>query len=272
MRGETARFAESAAREAGALLLRRFRGAGGDRVRFKGAKDLVTEADEEAERLLRARIGSRFPSDRIVAEEGGGRAEGAEAVWYVDPLDGTTNFVHRFPLFSVSVAREERGELAVGVVHVPVLEETFVAEKGGGAFLNGERIRVSGVREPIEALVATGFACVRSNRIPNGVPVFDRVVHEVQGVRRGGSAAIDLAYTAAGRFDGFWEMNLNAWDIAAGILLVREAGGVVTDFLGGNEMVRRKELVAGNRAVHAYLIDRIARTAEEEGWDLRAGD
>ncbi|MFH1681388.1 MAG: inositol monophosphatase family protein [Candidatus Eisenbacteria bacterium] len=271
MSGETIRFAVEAAKEAGALLLERFRRPRGEEVRFKGVKDLVTSADEEAERLLLDRIGSRFPGDRIVGEEGGAKGGEGEAIWYVDPLDGTTNFVHRFPLFSVSIARVRWGEVEIGVVHVPSLGETFAAERGAGATLNGERIRVSEVSEPIEALVATGFACVRSNRIPDGVPVFTRVVHEVQGVRRGGSAAIDLAYTAAGRFDGFWEMNLNAWDVAAGILLVREAGGVVTDFAGGEEMVARKELVAGNRAIHAYLIGRIARTAEEEGWNLRGG-
>ncbi|MFH1278721.1 MAG: inositol monophosphatase family protein [Candidatus Eisenbacteria bacterium] len=262
------RFAEATAREAGELLLRHYREGIPGGVSFKGEKDLVTAADEAAQRLIVERIAARFPDDRIVAEEEGGKSEGGDAVWYVDPLDGTTNFVHRYPLFSVSIARAWEGEVRLGVVHVPVLGETFRAREGEGAFLNGERLSVSAVDRPILSLVATGFACVRSDRIPDGVPIFGRVVHEVQGVRRGGSAAIDLAYTAAGRFDGFWEMNLNAWDVAAGILLVREAGGVVTDFLGGDEMIRRKELVAGNPAIHRYLLDRIARTAEEEGWEL----
>jgi myo-inositol-1(or 4)-monophosphatase len=264
------RFAEEIAREAGELLLRRYRSIGGDEVAFKGEKDLVTDADREAQHLLLCRIRERFPDDGIVAEEGGSVHGAGGATWLVDPLDGTTNFVHRFPLFSVSVARARGGDLEVGVVHIPTLGETFTAVKGSGAFLNGSRIRVSEVSQPIRSLVATGFACVRSNRIPNGVPVFDRVVHEVQGVRRGGSAAIDLAYTAAGRFDGFWEMNLNAWDIAAGVLLVREAGGLVSDFIGGDAMVERRELVAGNELIHRYLLDRIDRTAEAEGWNLRA--
>lgn len=264
------RFAETIAREAGDLLLRYYREGGTGRVSFKGEKDVVTAADEESQALLLRRIQEEFPGDRIVAEEEGGKSEGGDAVWYVDPLDGTTNFVHGFPLFSVSIARASRGETRLAVVHVPVLGETFRAVKGEGAFQGGRRLRVSEVERPIRSLVATGFACVRSDRILDGVPIFDRVVHEVQGVRRGGSAAIDLAYTAAGRFDGFWEMNLNAWDVAAGILLVREAGGIVTDFLGGNDMIGRRELVAGNRTIHAYLLDRIAKTAGERGWKLGA--
>jgi myo-inositol-1(or 4)-monophosphatase len=261
-------FAEGIVREAGELLLGHFRALDPSRISFKSEKDVVTVADEEAQRLLIKRIRESFPDDTIVAEEEGGRISGGEGVWYVDPLDGTTNFLHGYPLFSVSVALARNGELEVGVVHVPVLGETFSAERGKGAFAGGRPIRVSSVDRPIRSLVATGFACVRSNQIPNGVPVFDRVVHEVQGVRRGGSAAIDLAYTAAGRFDGFWEMNLNAWDVAAGILLVREAGGVVTDFVG-----RRKEpvlgnIVAGNSRMHAYLLRAIGETAKERGWEI----
>jgi len=183
-------------------------------------------------------------------------------------LDGNTNFLHGYPLFSVSVARACHGELEVGVVHAPVLSETFSAERGKGAFLGGRPIRVSSVDRPIRALVATGFACVRSDQIPNGVPVFDRVVHQVQGVRRGGSAAIDLAYTAAGRFDGFWEMNLHAWDVAAGILLVREAGGVVTDFAGRPKEPVLGNTVAGNNGMHAYLLGAIQETAKERGWRI----
>jgi myo-inositol-1(or 4)-monophosphatase len=262
-------FMADAARSAGDLLLARHRSRDPGRVSYKGEKDLVTSVDEEAQRLLLERIREGFPGDRIVAEEGAGEWGSGDVVWYVDPLDGTTNFVHGFPFFSVSLARARAGEIEAAVVHVPCLDETFTAERGGGAFLNGTRIRVSAVDRPIRALVSTGFACVRSNRIPDGVPIFSRVVREVQGLRRGGSAAIDLAYTAAGRFDGFWEMNLNAWDIAAGVLLVREAGGIVTDFIGGAEMVGRKELIAGNPAIHAYLLDRVARTAEAEGWNLR---
>ncbi|MBN1826328.1 MAG: inositol monophosphatase [Candidatus Eisenbacteria bacterium] len=263
------RFAEEAAREAGRLLLRHFRALDRSTVVYKGEKDMVTVADREAQELLIRRIRERFPDDRIRAEEEGGEIGGTGGVWYVDPLDGTTNFLHGFPFFSVSVARAEKGRFLAGVVHAPSLRETFAAEAEGGARLNGEPIRVSAVDDPLRALVATGFACVRSNRIPDGVPVFDRVVHRVEGVRRAGSAALDLASVAAGRFDGFWEMNLNVWDVAAGILLVRESGGVVTDFLGGDAMVERKELVAGNPAIHAFLLDQIAETAEAKGWALR---
>ena len=262
-------FAEEAAREAGAVLLRHFRSLDRSSVVYKGEKDMVTAADREAQELLIRRIRERYPDDRIRAEEEGGEIDGTGGIWYVDPLDGTTNFLHGFPFFSVSVARAEGGRVRTGVVHAPVLGETFTAVEGEGARVNGEPIRVSAVEEPLRALAATGFACVRSNRIPDGVPIFDRVVHRVEGMRSAGSAALDLAYVAAGRFEGFWEMNLNAWDVAAGVLLVREAGGVVTDFLGGDEMVERKELVAGNPAIHRFLLDRIAETAEAEGWKLR---
>jgi len=262
------RFARSIAREAGDLLLDFHRSRSETSVSYKGPKDMVTAADSKAQELLIRRIREAYPEDGIVAEEEGGTIEGGAGVWHVDPLDGTTNFLHRFPLFAVSVARTIHGELQLGVVHVPVLERTYSAEAGRGCTCNGERIRVSDVRDPLRSLVATGFACVRSNLPEDGVPYFESVVRRVQGIRRGGSAAIDLAFTAEGRLDGFWEMNLNGWDVLAGILLVREAGGVVTDFLGGGAMVSRKEIVAGNRSIHAFLLERIQKTARRLGRKL----
>lgn len=262
------RFMEEVAIEAGRLLLSHFRSLDRSKVVYKGEKDMVTTADREAQDFLIAKIQERFPDDRIMAEEEGGEIQGGEGEWFIDPLDGTTNFLHGFPFFSVSIARSWRGEVEAGVVHAPVLGETFTAVRGEGAFCNGERIRVSTIDNPIRSLVSTGFACVRSNCIQDGVPIFDRIVHEVEGVRRPGSAAIDLAFTAAGRFDGFWEMNLNSWDVSAGILLVREAGGVITDFIGGSQIVDRKEIVAGNPSIHAYILDRIGKTATSEGWNL----
>ena len=256
------------AEDAGRLLLKHFRSLDRSQVVYKGEKDMVTAADKEAQGYIIGKIQERYPDDRIMAEEDGGEIEGGDGEWCIDPLDGTTNFLHGFPFFSVSIARSWRGVVEAGVVYAPVLGETFSAVRGEGAFCNGERIRVSTIDDPIRSLVSTGFACVRSNCIQDGVPIFDRIVHEVEGVRRPGSAAIDLAYTAAGRFDGFWEMNLNSWDVSAGMLLVREAGGVLTDFLGGSQIVDRKEIVAGNPSIHAYILDRIRKTAKNEGWSL----
>ncbi len=262
-------FVIAAACGAGGIVLDHFGRLGENDVRYKSEKDPVTVADRAAQEYLIERIARRFPDDRIHAEEEGGVVDGsAEATWYIDPLDGTTNFVHRLPFFSISVAREVRGKLEWGVVHNPCSGATFSAVAGKGARLNGRPIGVSGTEEPIRSLLATGFACVRSNRVPDTVPLFDRFVREVQGIRRVGSAALDMAYTAAGTFDGFYELNLNRWDIAAGILLVREAGGVVTDFTGGDAMFERKEVVAGGAAMHRYLVETIGDTAGELGWPL----
>lgn len=270
------RFIESVAREAGALLRERFARPETDGVRYKGEKDPVTEADHASQDLIVRLIREKFPSDRIVAEEDGaalGSEDGAdsgsgEAVWYVDPLDGTTNFLHRFPFFSVSIARVKKGEIACGVVYNPVTDDCFTAEAGGGAWHNGTRVRVNDEPDPLRSIIATGFACVRSNRVHDTVPFFDSMVREVQGVRRAGSAALDLSFTARGTFGAFYELNLNPWDIAAGILLVKEAGGIVTDFTGGNDMFERKEVVAGAAPMHSYVLGKIQGVARDMGWDL----
>ncbi len=261
-------FVQSVAREAGALLLDYFGGLGSGDIAYKDIKDPVTAADRASQALIIERLQDRFPGDRIVAEEEGGVLGEGEAVWYIDPLDGTTNFVHGFPFFSVSIARVRGERIELGVVYNPVSDDLFAAESGGGAFRNGEPMSVSDVSDPLRALVATGFACVRSNRVPDTVPFFDGIVREVQGIRRPGSAALDLAFTASGVFDGFWELNLNRWDLAAGLLLVQEAGGKMSDFAGGNEIFSRREVIAGNPAIHAYLAGRIETIAGELGWDL----
>ncbi|NNE09722.1 MAG: inositol monophosphatase, partial [Gemmatimonadetes bacterium] len=251
------RFIESVAREAGALLRERFARQKTDGVRFKGEKDPVTEADHASQDLIVRLIREKFPSDRIVAEEDGADSGSGDSVWYVDPLDGTTNFLHRFPFFSVSIARVKKDEIVCGVVYNPVTDDCFTAEAGGGAWHNGTRVRVDDEAGPLRSIIATGFACVRSNRVHDTVPFFDSMVREVQGVRRAGSAALDLSFTARGTFGAFYELNLNPWDIAAGILLVKEAGGIVTDFTGGSGMFERKEVVAGGAAMHSYVLGRI---------------
>lgn len=254
--------------EAGEILIDHFGRLGSGDVSYKSEKDVVTVADRASQDHLIRRIREKFPDDAILAEEEGGDLSGGDAIWFVDPLDGTTNFVHKFPFFSVSIARRVGGELQYGVVHNPCSGETFSAVAGEGAWRNGRAIRVSAVHDPLRSLIATGFACVRSNRIPNTVPIFDRIIREVQGIRRTGSAALDLAYTANGSFDGFYEFNLNPWDLAAGLLLVREAGGVCTDFSGGELIFERKEVVAGGAAIQSYLTGRIGGIAEELGWSL----
>ncbi len=248
-----------AARAAGDLILSMFGHLAEGDVRHKSEKDLVTQMDERAQEMIVEALLREFPDHGVFAEEEITRSRDAEYVWVIDPIDGTTNYVHGYPVFCVSIALERRGELVAGVVHAPALGETFEAHAGGGASLNGRPLRVSGARELADSLLATGFACVRDDLCVDNVAIFGDIVRRVQGVRRAGSAALDLAYVAASRFDGFWELNLSHWDTAAGVLLVKEAGGMVTDFEGGAQFVEKKQIVATNGALHARLLDAIAR-------------
>jgi len=248
--------AEQIAREAGAVLLefleRRVR------VESKGEFDIVTEADRASERLIVARLHERFPSHAVVAEEGTGKdIEAAEYRWYVDPLDGTTNFAHAFPMFNATLALEHDGELISGAIYDPVRNEMFLAERGGGAFLNGARIHVSSIDVLDHALLATGFPSRKRHRNVN-VHFFYQMSMMTHGVRRAGSAALDLAYVACGRFDGFWEFGLNPWDMAAGTLLVGEAGGRSSDMLGGPVNVRGPHLLCDNGLIHDDLLREFA--------------
>lgn len=239
------------AREAGALLAKYFE----RRVSFelKGEYDLVTEADRASERLVVDRLQTYFPSHAIVAEEGGGRPGSSECCWYVDPLDGTTNFAHSFPVYSVTLALERAGELVAGCVFDPTRQEMFAAEAGAGAYLNNRRVRVSKAGKLDELLVGTGFPSRRRHQDVN-VHFFYQLAMITHGVRRAGSAALDLAYVGCGRLDGFWEFGLNPWDMAAGILLVREAGGKVTDMRGQPASLRGPHLLADNGLVHDGLL------------------
>jgi myo-inositol-1(or 4)-monophosphatase len=243
--------AMSAAREAGGVLREGF--GWQHFVKYKGEVDLVTEVDEQAERVIREILFGAFPSYGMLAEEGG-RFSGEEDVrWIVDPLDGTTNYAHGLPIFAVSIALERAGEAVLGVVHDPMREETFIAEGGVGATLNGEPIRVSDTGQLIQALIATGFPYDRE-RMPEALELFGRFAALTRGMRRLGSTALDLCYVAAGRLDGYYERGIWAWDIAAGGLILEEAGGKVTNYRGGEQNLEGREIVASNGALHPALI------------------
>lgn len=222
--------------------------------------DLVTEVDRACEALIVEAIRATFPADAILAEEGGvGAAEGAEFRWVIDPLDGTTNFAHGFPRFCVSIGVERRGERTLGVVYDPLLDERFEAVRGGGAWLGARRLAVSQETEFVRGLFATGFPYDVHTSDDDNLEAFAAVVKSARGIRRDGSAALDLCYVAAGRVDGYWERKLHAWDVAAGILLVEEAGGRVSDERGGPVDSSGRELVATNGPLHDSLIERIRR-------------
>ena len=252
--------ASNIAREAGARLREFY--AQGVKTEYKGDVDLVTVADRRVEKLIRTRLGEVFPDHGIYGEEGTRERLDAEFRWYVDPLDGTTNFAHSFPQFSVSLGLEHRpagtaadsdGTLVAGVIYDPMRDELFTAERGRGAQLNGRPMRISKARDLAEALLATGFPSRKRHASPN-IHFYQEFTLRSHGVRRAGSAALDLAYVACGRLDAFWEFNLNPWDTAAGILLVEEAGGMVTDYAGNKYRLASDEILASNGAIHKELI------------------
>ncbi len=215
----------------------------------KGMTDLVTEYDRRSEALLLAEIARRFPGDAVLAEESGAHDGGATR-WIVDPLDGTTNFAHNYPFFGVSIGVERDGRLIAGVVHDPIRDETFAAALGHGATVNGVPIRVSAIDAVRDALIVTGFPYDVHAHPEQSVPLFTAFLTRAQAIRRDGSAALNFAYLACGRFDGFWEGYLSPWDLAAGVLLVREAGGRVTAYDGGPFDLGGREVLSSNGAIH----------------------
>lgn len=252
--------ASAIAEEAGARL-REFLAAGVE-TEYKGSVDLVTVADRTSEKLIRERLAAAFPEHGIYGEEGTRERLEREFRWYVDPLDGTTNFAHGFPQFCVSLGLEQRpagigqdedGTLVAAVIYDPMRNELFTAERGRGAWLNGKPMCVSQTAELGEALVATGFPSRKRHDSPN-IHFYQEFTLRSHGVRRAGSAALDLAYTACGRFDAFWEFKLNPWDTAAGILLVEEAGGRCSDFSGNKFKLESKEILASNGLIHEELL------------------
>ncbi|WP_300458516.1 inositol monophosphatase family protein [Desulfobacula sp.] len=201
-------------------------------VAFKNQKDLVTLTDKKVENFIVHQIRTAYPSHDILGEETGRTHFSSDYLWIIDPIDGTTSFFHQQPFYAVSIAVQHQGQTICGAVYVPCMDELFYADKGGGAFLNDEPICVSKTDQLINAVMATGFACLRANLEKNNLPYFNRIVPQLRDIRRYGSAAIDLCYVACGRLDGFWEMNLNVYDIAAGVFIVEQAGGSVCDFKG----------------------------------------
>lgn len=250
----------AAAREAGEILMQHFGRLRPAEIGSKSVeRDLVTAADVASERAIVARLRQEFPSYAIEAEEETHDAAGDahELRWFLDPLDGTINFVHQLPAFAVSLALYRGREPLVAVVHAPRLGETFTATRDGGAFVNGKPLHVSRAERLAEAILATGFPYRRGELEHDNLANFGRFFYDVRGMRRMGSAAVDLAYTAAGRFDGFWELHLSPHDVAAGALLVREAGGLVTDADGSDDWLRCGHIVAAPRALHGLIRERI---------------
>jgi myo-inositol-1(or 4)-monophosphatase len=233
-----------AARRAGDLLARMFDDRAGLSIEEKKDRDYVTEADRKAEGMIVHEILKHYPSHGIVAEESGVRNPGADIVWYIDPLDGTTNFIHGYPHFSVSIGAWKQGKPLLGVVHDPLRNETFEAQNGNGAFLNRRRLRVSPCRKLHDSVFASGLPPYRRDEGELFRKRLDACIRESSGFRRGGSAALDLAYVAAGRLDAYWEGGLCPWDIAAGVLLVQEAGGMATGVDGAIDLKKGDVLVA----------------------------
>jgi myo-inositol-1(or 4)-monophosphatase len=251
-------LAVDTAREAGALLRAKL---GAVNINFKGTVDLVTDADHASEALIAAKITSAFPNHALVGEEGtrgpSGEIDRGGYSWIFDPLDGTTNYAHGYPHFAVSIALERAGETLLGVVYDPMREEMFEAVRDGGAVLNGEPIHVTATNELIRSLLATGFSYDLTARAEN-MAMWNALLNICQGTRRDGAAALNLTYVAVGRLDGFWERPLNPWDVAAGALIVEEAGGKVTAFDGGRFDPFEREILATNGAIHAVMMDVIA--------------
>lgn len=245
----------TAARKAGRSLVRDFGEVENLQVSVKGPANFVSTADHKAEDIIFKELSKGRPGYGFLMEERG-LVDGADTThrWLVDPLDGTTNFLHSMPMFAISIGLEREGQLVAGVIYNPVSDELFTAEKGKGAFVNDRRLRVAARKSLADTLVSTGIPHRGRPGHPRFLNEMDTVMKEVAGIRRTGSAALDLAFTAAGRFDAYWERNLKPWDIAAGIVLMREAGGIVTDLSGSDKMLETGEVMASNSTLNKQLL------------------
>ena len=253
------KFIEEIAREAGRIAVEGGRHLTSGQIHVKATPtDMVTEIDRRVEEFLVEAIRRRYPEHGIFGEETGRTAGDSDWCWVIDPIDGTTSFIHGFPYYSISIACRKAGRTEAGVVYAPRLGELFSAERGGGARLNGEAIHVSACTELKSALMATGFACVRAGIRPDNLDLMPELVRSIQGVRRCGSAALDLCNVAAGRFDGYWEWGLQLYDIAAGALILEEAGGRITDYAGGAEYPE-KGVAATNGLLQEKLLPFLVR-------------
>lgn len=246
-------FAQNLAREAGGLLAEKL--TRHNPIYYKGTIDLVTEADKMSEELILAKISRRYPEHGILSEESAVKNEQANMRWIIDPLDGTTNYAHGFPFFCVSIALEKEGVVDLGVIYDPTRDDLFTASRAGGAHLNGKKLHVSSVSDLSRGLLATGFPYDIRVSPDNNLNFFNAMATKVQAIRRAGAAALDLAYLAAGRFDGFWELKLKPWDTAAGCLMVKEAGGVICDLTGEMWTLNSPGLVADNGLIHDQMME-----------------
>jgi myo-inositol-1(or 4)-monophosphatase len=256
---EFARVGEQSARAAGRLLMDHLNGR--FTVARKGEIDLVTEIDLAAEKLIVSRLMAAFPGHSVLAEEMHADTARGDCTWIIDPLDGTTNYAHGFPVFCVSIGLEVAGVVEWGIVYNPNLEEVFIARRGGGSFLNGVPLRVSETQSLGSSLLATGFPYDIRTSPKNNLDYFCEFALRAQGIRRAGSAALDLCYVAAGRFDGFWEFKLNPWDCAPGYLIVREAGGDVTNLRGEFGSIYDRECLATNGHIHEQMMEVLRETS-----------
>lgn len=245
-------FAVSLAHQAGALLMEKFNQS--VEIRFKGDINLVTEADKMSENLIISAIRHKFPDHGILSEESPAILSKSSIRWIIDPLDGTTNYAHGYPIFCISIALEKDGIMILGVVYDPTRQDTFVAARGGGAYLNGKSLRVSQTSELTHSLLATGFPYDIRESDENNLNYFNVMAKEAQAVRRDGSAALNLSYVAAGRFDGFWELKLQPWDMAAGCLLVEEAGGKITNIKGDSWDLSSYDIIVSNGRIHEQML------------------
>lgn len=245
-------FAVDLARKSGALLKETFTKK--HKIQYKGEINLVTEADKMSEDLIIGEINRRFPDHGILSEESPAITGRAKLRWIIDPLDGTTNYAHGYPVFCVSIALEKEDSVILGVVYDPMRDDLFVARRGRGSYLNGKKIAVSKAKDISRSLLATGFPYDIRESKNNNLDYFNAMAKNVQAIRRAGAAALDLAYLAAGRFDGFWELKLKPWDTAAGCLMVTEAGGVISDIKGKKWNVHSPDLLASNGLIHKQMI------------------
>lgn len=262
-------IAVSAARAAGNYIMRNLERVPNLQVERKGRNDFVTQVDRGAEREIIQIIHRAYPQHAILGEEGGKIGDN-EVVWIVDPLDGTTNFLHRLPHFAVSIGIQVKGRIEHGVIYAPCTQDLYIASRGVGATLNNRRMRVSGCKDMDEALIGTGVP-IRAANLDAYVPMLRNIVSNTAGVRRAGSAALDLAYVAAGRLDGFWEINLKPWDVAAGMLMVEEAGGIVTEIFGRQDALETGNILAATPKLHP-IFDKLLRDATQGYADTSAAE
>jgi myo-inositol-1(or 4)-monophosphatase len=249
---EFKKFAANVARKAGELLAEKFNQK--HQITFKGEINLVTEADKMSEDLIITAIRRRYPNHGILSEESAAQNEAAKMRWIIDPLDGTTNYAHGFPIFCVSIALEIDSDVALGVIYDPLRKDLFVAVHDEGAYLNEHKLHVSSIPELSHSLLATGFPYDIRESKDNNLDYFNSLAKKAQAIRRAGAAALDLAYVAAGRFDGFWELKLMPWDMAAGCLMVKEAGGVISNLSGGKWIVGDPNVLATNGLIHSRML------------------